>query len=193
MYTYVKSLGVTAQNLCKPQLLELLLQATWQARIHATATTENDGLVQTAPDVYIRRLNGVKQEFGNTRLLNIDEVRLEKTLRRLEALAANTNDTAIGQCVRLDQDGCVFTETLIQLKIVRDIAELLLDLPHRLEVGRSVKCVAPPQQEGDQVARDVAARHVEPAREVVQHDGFVDGDNVRDTVARVDDDARAET
>ena len=121
MHTYVKSLRVTTQNLCKPQLLELLLQATWQTRIHAAATTENDCLVQTAPNIHIRRLNGVEQEFGNTRLLNIDQVRLEETLRRLEALAANTNDTAIGQRVRFDQDGCVFTKTLIQFKMEKKV------------------------------------------------------------------------
>jgi hypothetical protein len=188
MYTYVKSLRVTTQNLCKPQLLELLLQATWQARIHATATTENDGLVQTAPDVYIRRLNGVKQEFGNTRLLNIDEVRLEKTLRRLEALAANTNDTAIGQCVRLDQDGCVFTETLIQLKIVRDIAELLLDLSDSLKVGGSVERISSSQQQGDQVAGYVTSSNVQSASEVVQNSRLVYGDNMCDTITRVNDD-----
>ena len=42
----------------------------------------------------------------------------------------------------------------------------------------------------DEVARDVAAGDVEPARQMRHGESFVDGANVGDTVARVDDDAR---
>lgn len=65
-------------------------------------------------------------------------------------------------------------------------------MAHRLKVGGSVEGVAAAEEQLDEVAGDVASGNIESLREVVEDDGFVNGDNVGNTVARVDNDARAQ-
>ena len=120
-------------------------------------------------------------------------MRLEETLGRLEALAADADDAAVGQGIRLDQHGRLLAQALVEHQVVRDVAQLLLDLPDRLEVGGPVERVAALQQQGDQVAGDVPAGDVEPPGEVVQHRALVHGHDVCDAVAGVDDHARRQT
>lgn len=72
------------------------------------------------------------------------------------------------------------------------VAQLLLDLADRLKVGRAVEGVAPHEEELDEVPSHVATGDVEALGEVRERKALVDGDDVRHTVARVDDDARLE-
>ena len=186
-------LGVPTQHARQPQLLELLLQPRRQTGVHAASTREHDGLVERGSDVDVGRLDRVEQELGDAGLLAVDEVGLEEALGRLEPLAADPDHPPVGECVAFNQHGRVLAQALVELEVVRDVAKLLLDLPHSFEVGRSVEGVAAAEEEGDEVPRDVSAGDVQSPGEVVEDDGFVYGDNVGDTVAGVDDNARAET
>ena len=71
----------------------------WGDRGTCCYTAENDGLVKTRANVDIGTLNTVEQHLGDTRLVNIDQVWLEETLGGLETLAADTDDTTVGQGV----------------------------------------------------------------------------------------------
>ena len=186
-------LRVPLQRPREPQLLELLLEPRGQSRVHAASAGEDNGLEQGGADVDVGRLDRVEEELAEAGGLAVDEVRLEQALGGLEALAAHADDAPVGQGVVLDEHRRVLTEVLVQLQVVRHVAELLLDLAHRLKVGRPVEGVAPAEEELDQVAGDVAAGHVEAFRKVVEYDGLVHGDDVGDTVAGVDDDTRAKT
>lgn len=190
---YVESLRVSMQYAGEPQLLELLLQTRGQTGVHAASSTEHDGLVETGAHVDVGTLDGVEQQLGDTWLVDVDQVRLEETLGSLEPLAAHADDTAVGEGVGLDEDRRVFRELLVQFQIVRDVAQLLLDLAHGLEVGRAVEGVTAAEEKGDQVAGDVATSNVQSVDVVVQDGGFIDGDNVGDTVSGIDDDTTAET
>lgn len=117
---------------------------------------------------------------------------MEKTLGRLKALTAHTDDAAVGQGVVLDEHGGVLGEPLVELEVVGDVAQLLLDLADGFEIGCAVEGVAAAEEQLDQIAGDVAASYVEAFCEVVEDDGFVDGDDVGDAVARVDDYTGAE-
>lgn len=138
-------------------------------------------------------MDGIEQELCNARLFDVDEVRLEQTLRRLEPLATHSDHAAVRQSVAFHKNSGVFAEPLVELQVVGDVAELLLDLSDGFEVGGSVESVTATEEEGDEVAGDVPAGDVESASEVVEDGGFVDGDNVRDAVSGVDDYAGAET
>ncbi len=153
-----------------------------------TMALKSDDRTSTSADWIV-----LKQELGDARLVAVDEVGLEQTLGRLEPFGPHTDDAAVGQRIALHQHRRVLAQPLVQLQVVGDVAELLLDLAHRLEVGGPVQRVAPAEEKRNQVAGDVAAGHVEAAGQVVEDDGFVDGDDVRHAVARVDHDARAET
>ena len=185
-------LRIPLQDPRQPQLLEFLFEPGGQAGVHAAAAGEDDGAIEGGADVQIGGLDGVEEELGDAGLFDVDQVRLEQALGRLEALAADADDAAIGQRVGLHQHRRVFAEALVEVQVVRDVAQLLLDLAHSLEVRRAVQRVAAAQQEGDQVARDVAAGHVEAAGQVVEDGGLVDGDDVGDAIAGVDDNAGGE-
>ena len=190
---HVQSLGIALEHLSQPQLLELLLESTGQARIHAAASAEHDGLVQATPHIHLRCLDGVEQELRHARLLDVDQMRLEQAFRRLESFATHADDSSVRQGVTLHEDGGVFAEPLIQLEVVRHVTELLLDLSNRLKVGRAVESVAPSQEQRDELPSDVSSGHVESSREMIQHGGFVDGDDVGDAVTRIDDHAAAQS
>jgi hypothetical protein len=114
-------------------------------------------------------LNGVEKQLSHTGLININQVGLEEALGGLESLTADTNDTAVGKGVRLDQDGGILGQLLVQLEIVRNVAELLLDLADGLEIGGSVQRIATAQEKGNQVAGNITASHIQSLDVVVQH------------------------
>jgi hypothetical protein len=58
-------------------------------------------------------LDGVEEEFGDARLFDVDEVRLEEAFGRFETLAADTNYTAIGEGVGLHEHSCILTQALV--------------------------------------------------------------------------------
>ena len=75
------------------------------------------------------------------------DAQAQKKKKNLEALAAELDDTAVGERESLLEHGRLLRQLALLRNVVRHVAELLLDLPHRLEVGRPVERVAPQQQE----------------------------------------------
>ena len=140
--TYVQSLWVPLQHPRKPQLLHFFLQPRRQTGVHAATTTEHNCPVQTRTHVHISTLDSVEEHLGNSGLVDVDQVRLEETFRGFKALASYPNNSTVGKGVRLDQDGGIFGELLVQLQVVRNVAKLLLDLAHRLEICRTVQGVS---------------------------------------------------
>lgn len=162
-YPYLElaeSLGVALQRPRQPQLLQLLLQTRRQAGVHAAAAREDDRLEQGRADIHIGRLDRVEQELAQTRGLAVNQMWLEKTLGRLESFTAHADHTSVRQRVVLHQHSRVLAQTLVELEIVRHVAELLLDLPDSLEVGCSVEGVPAAEEQLDKVARNVATSHV---------------------------------
>lgn len=80
-------------------------------------------------------MNGVEEELGDTRLFDIDEVRLEQTFGSFEAFGTNANDATVREGVGLDKNSSVFAELLIESEVIGNITELLLDGTNSLEIG----------------------------------------------------------
>ena len=154
---------IALQHTRQPQLLDLFLHPARQTRVHAAAAGQHDGLVEIGADVDVRGLDGVEEEFGDTRLLDVDEVGLEEAFGGFEAFAADADDAAVGQGVGFHEHGGVFAEALVQRQVVGDVAQFLFDLAHGFEVGGAVQGVAPAEEQRDQVARHVPAGDVEAA------------------------------
>lgn len=91
--------------------------------------------------------------------------------------------------VFLHQDCRLQRQLPLQPQVGTHIAQLLLDLAHRLKVRRAVERVAAVEQELDQLSGNVAARNVQPLCQVRQRIAIVHGHDVSDAVARVDDNA----
>ncbi|KAI3478475.1 hypothetical protein L1887_59529 [Cichorium endivia] len=185
--------AVVVEDAGEVELLHLLFQTAGQTRVHARAAGEDNVLVQLGARVDGGGLDGVEEELGHARLLDIHQMRLEHALGRLEAFGADLDDAAVGQRVLLYERCCFLCELLVEVEVVADVAQLLLDLTHRVKVGGAVEGVSAHEEQLDQVARHVATRHVQTLGEVGQGETFEDGHHVRHTVARVDHDTRLET
>lgn len=74
-----------------------------------------------------------------------------------------------------------------------DVAQLLLHLPHSLEISGTVEGVALPQHEFDEVSRNVTPGDVETSHALLQNVTLVYWDDVGNTVPRVDDHSRLKT
>jgi hypothetical protein len=135
-------------------------------------------------------LDGVEEEFGDTGLFDVDEMRLEQTFGCFEAFRADADDATVGQSVGFDQNGGVFAELLVEGEVVGHVAEFLLDGADGLEIGGSVEGVSAAGQERDEVACDVSSSNIESSGEVVEDGALVYRNNVGDTVTAVDDNTR---
>ena len=181
-------------------------------------------VVELGARVNVGVLDGLEQQGRHSGRVDVDAARLEESLRRLEALRADLDHTAVGELleragenaerkqherrsestttsarrsrayrVGLDEHRGLGGEPALSLHVVRNVAELLLDLTHGLKVGRAVKVVAAELEELDEVLRHVATGDIETLGEMRQREALVHGHDVRHTITRVDDDARQET
>jgi hypothetical protein len=66
-------------------------------------------------------------------------------------------------------------------------------LADSLEIGGSVQGVATAQQQLDEVASDITSSDIQTLGKVVENNGLVDGNDVSDTISRVNDDTGAKT
>lgn len=74
-----------------------------------------------------------------------------------------------------------------------DVAQLLLDLADGLEVGGSVEGVATHEEEFDEVAGDITTSNVQSPCQMRECEAVVYGDNVSDTISRVDNNTSSQT
>uniref|UniRef100_A0A1I8IPK4 ANF_receptor domain-containing protein n=1 Tax=Macrostomum lignano TaxID=282301 RepID=A0A1I8IPK4_9PLAT len=93
-------------------------------------------------DIHVGLLDGVKQQFGHAYSVNIDQMRLEQSLWRLETLAAHL----------IDGHGGLESQPLLLSNIVGHVAEPLLELSDGLKICASIESVAPEQQQLNEVA-----------------------------------------
>ena len=112
---------------------------------------------------------------------------LKKTFGCLEAFATYTNDATVGQGVRLYEHGCVLAQALVEVQVIRNVAELFFDLPDCLEVGCPVESISTAKEKGDEIASHIATGDVQPACEVVEDGRFVDRDDMGHAIPGVND------
>ena len=118
---------------------------------------------------------------------------LEESLGGAEALVADRDDLAVGKLVRLLQAGALGSSLDLLLEIEGDVAELLLDVTDDFTLGRGREGVAALSQDLHQVVRQVTAGHVDTGNGVRERETLVDGDDVGDTITRVEHDTRGAT
>jgi hypothetical protein len=112
---YLEAVDVVAEDAGEVELLDLLLEAGGKAGVHARPAGKDDVLVEFTPRVdrcgldqpsalseeaERTDLNGLQEHFSHARLLDVDEVRLEHALGRLEALRADFDDAAVRELRR---------------------------------------------------------------------------------------------
>jgi len=129
----------------------------------------------------------------DTTALKTQDVGLEQSLRGTEALVANGDDLTVGKLVGLLEAGALGSGLDLLLEVEGDVAKLLLNVTDNFTLGGGGESVATLSQNLHQVVRQVTTSHVDTRDSVGQRETLVDGDNVGNTVTRVEHDTGGTT
>lgn len=153
-----------------------------------SVTYHDNVAVQVFPDVDIALHDGVESGDVNTTALKTQDRRLEESFRSTETLVSNGDDLTVRKLVGLLQAGRLAGSLDLLLEVESDVAELLLDVTDDFSLGSGGEGVTALSQDLHEVVGQVTTSHVDTGDGVGKGETLVDGDNVSDTVTRVEDD-----
>lgn len=172
---------------------DVLLETRGETGVHGGTSRENNVLVELRTDIHVSAVDSVEDGLRDTNSIDIDETGGEEGLGSHVALTADLDDATVGEGVRLDQNGGIGRETVLQINVITDVAELLLHLTDSLEVSGTVEGISAVEEELDKVLGDIASSNVDTLGQVGQTNSLVDGNDVRDSISRIEDDSVHET
>ena len=117
----------------------------------------------------------------------------EQSLRSTETLVTNGDDLTVRKLVGLLEVGALSSGLELLLKVQSDVAKLLLDVTDDFTFGGGGEGVTTLGQDLHEVVGQVTTSHVDTGDGVGKGETFVDGDNVSDTVTRVQNDTSGTT
>lgn len=124
----------------------------------------------------------------DTARLETENGGLEESLGGAETLVANGDDLTVRKLVRLLKRRALGSSLNLLLKIKSDVAELLLDVTNDFTLGGGGEGVTTLSKDLHQVVGKITTSHVDTGDGVRKSETLVDGDNVGDTITRVEDD-----
>jgi len=129
----------------------------------------------------------------DTTALKTKDRRLEESLRSTESLVTNSNDLTIGKLVGLLQAGALGGSLDLLLEVEGDVAKLLLDVTDDFSLGGGGESVTALSKNLHEVVGKITASHVDTGNGVGKGETLVNGDNVSDTITRVQNDTSGTT
>lgn len=146
----------------------------------------DDVAVQILSDVDIALHDGVVSGDVDAAAFQTENGRLEQSLGGTESLVANGNNLTIGKLIGLLQAGALGGSLNLLLEVEGNVAELLLDITDDFSLGSGGEGVATLSQDLHQVVGKITASHVNTSNGVGKSETLVDGDDVSDTITRVE-------
>lgn len=156
-------------------------------------TYHDDVAVEILSDVDVALHDGVEGSDVDTTALKTQDGRLEQSLGGTESLVTNSNDLTVRKLVRLLQAGALGGSLDLLLEVEGDVAKLLLDVTDDFSFGGGGEGITPLGQDLHEVVGQVTTSHIHTSNGVGKGETFVDGDNVGDTIARVEHDTGGTT
>jgi hypothetical protein len=129
----------------------------------------------------------------DTTALKTQDRRLEESLRSTESLVADGDDLTVGKLVGLLQAGALGSSLDLLLEVEGDVAELLLDVTDDFSLGSGGEGVTALSKNLHEVVGKITTSHVDTGNGVGKGETLVDGDNVSDTITRVQNDTGGTT
>ena len=161
--------------------------------INFVVTYHDNVAIKILTDIDITFHDGVESGNVNAARLKTKDRWLEEGLRSSESLVTDGDDLAVGKFVRLLEGRALRSGLDFLLKVERDVAKLLFDVSNNFALGSGRESVASLSQDSHEVVRQVATSHVDTGDSVGKCKTFVDGDNVSDTITRVEHDTSCAT
>lgn len=156
-------------------------------------TYHNNVSVQILADIDVALDDGVEGGDVDTAGLETEDGGLEESLGGAEALVANGDDLAVRKLIGLLEAGALSSSLDLLLEVKGDVAELLLDVTDDFTLGSGGEGVAALSKNLHEVVGKIATSHVDTGNGVGQSETLVDGDNVSDTITRIQDDTSGTT
>merc|ERR1711970_1262667 len=117
------------------------------------------------------------------------EGRLEESLWATETFITNGNDLTVRKFIGLLKRGGGSSSRHFLFKVKSNIAEFLLDVTDNLALSSGGEGVATLSQDLHQVVCEVSTSKIKTKNSMGEGIAFIDGDSVRDTISRVEDNA----
>uniref|UniRef100_A0A1Y1KA12 Uncharacterized protein n=1 Tax=Photinus pyralis TaxID=7054 RepID=A0A1Y1KA12_PHOPY len=172
---------------------DFLLHTVGETGVHGGTTRHNNVAIQILSYINIALHDGVESGDVDTARFETKDGRLEQSLGGAESLVANGDDLTVRKFVGLLEAGALRSSLDLLLKVEGDVAELLLDVTDDFALGSGGEGVATLSQDLHQVVSEVTASHVNTSNGVRKSETLIDGDNVSDTITRVEDDTGSTT
>mmetsp|Transcript_44151 Transcript_44151/g.111817 ORF Transcript_44151/g.111817 Transcript_44151/m.111817 type:complete len:269 (-) Transcript_44151:203-1009(-) len=168
---------------------QLLLHPLPEACDHRGASGQHDVGRQVSSNVQVALSDAVPDHPVDASGLHPDQLGLEEGLRTPKALVAQGDDLAVGHLVGDLKLGAVLCLLQLRLEVERQVAALLLDVPHDFPLRRRLHGGASLAHEFHEVRGQVATSQVHAVHGVRHAVALVDGHHVRHAIADVADDA----
>jgi hypothetical protein len=150
-------------------------------------------LVELRASIHISSIDAVEKSLRDTRAFNVNQSRGEQRLRSHVTLTADLDDTTVGECVLLNQNGGLSRKTSLEVDVISAVAQLLLEHTDSLEVGGSVEGITAEKEQLNEVLGDITTSNINTLGQVRKSETLIDGDDVRDTITRIENDTSQET
>lgn len=162
--------------------------------MHSSNKTYHDNVaVKVLSDIDIALHDGVESGDVDTAGLETENGGLEESLGGTETLVTDGDDLTVGKLVGLLEGRALAGGLDLLLEVESDVAELLLDVTNDFALGGGGESVTTLGENLHEVVGQVTTGHVDTRDGVGKGETFVDGDNVSDTVTRVEDDTGGTT
>lgn len=149
--------------------------------------------VEILSDIDITLHDGVESGDVDTTALKTKDRRLEESLRSTESLVTNGDNLTVRKLVRLLQAGALGSSLDLLLEVKGDVAELLLDVTDDFSLGSGGEGVTALSKNLHEVVGKITTSHVDTGNGVGKGETLVNGDNVSDTITRVQNDTGGTT
>jgi hypothetical protein len=160
---------------------------------HFHETYHDNVAVEILSDIDITLHDGVEGGDMDTTALKTQDRRLEESLRSTESLVTNSNDLTIGKLVGLLQAGALGGSLDLLLKVEGDVAKLLLDVTDDFSLSGGGESVTTLSKDLHEVVGKITTSHVDTGNGVGKGETLINGDNVSDTITRVQNDTSGTT
>ncbi len=161
---------------------------TREVRGCQSSTYHDNVAIEILADIDVALDDGVEGGDVDTAALETEDGGLEESLGGAETLVANGDDLAVRKLVGLLEAGALSSSLDLLLKVKGDVAQLLLDVTDDFALSSGGEGVTALSQNLHEVVGKIATSHIDTGNGVGQSKTLVDGDNVSDTITRVQDD-----
>jgi len=172
---------------------DFLLHSVSNTRVHGGTSGQDSVGIQILTDINIALHDGVVDGLVDSAGFHSQEGWLEESLWATETFITNGDDLTIRQFIGLLKRSGSSSGGHFLLKVQSDIAELLLDVSDNFPLSGGGERVATLGEDLHEVVSKVPTGQVQTEDGMGKGITFIDGDGVRNTISRVQDDTGGTT